>query len=234
MRELQALSHYPDILRHAGRSRALGKLAASTTGDRATNVLREKMASDARVVDLLEKTAVGLPAVFKTIKVPEALKKGLGYGAGAAVPLGLAGAGLVGMAGNEAEDRMTSMLGKGMAGVAALGVGAYGMHNLGKRMDRSSRTDEGFKRYDTMRNMGRRHSLMDMSSADAMRNHLSKKGSDESVDGLIEKISAAGEVLTAMRKVVSDNPDPSVRKLAEYSVTIANGHITDLIGDLLL
>ena len=137
MSNLQDMAAAPKMVYYARRSRELGKMASHFTGNEAANILAEKTAMDTQVFSLLEKTADRLMTTFEALKkVPglPTVAKGLGYGIGAAVPLGLAGQYLV----NDAADQAKSVV-YPAAGVLGAGAGLMALSNMvGDNHDASS------------------------------------------------------------------------------------------------
>jgi hypothetical protein len=123
MANIQDFSAAPKIYYYASRSRELGKLAAVMTGDKAASALAEKAAADASLYGLIEKTATRLLENLKTMKTP--ILKGLGYSAGAAVPLALAGNYLINKAEDSAKDVVYPAL-----GAVGVGAGLYGLSKM--------------------------------------------------------------------------------------------------------
>jgi hypothetical protein len=123
MDNLQDFAAAPKIHYYASRSRELGKLASVVSGDQAASALAEKAAADASLYTLLEKTANRLIENLKTMKTP--LLKGLGYGAGLAVPAVIAGKYLI----NDAEDSAKNVIYPAL-GAAGVGAGLYGLSQL--------------------------------------------------------------------------------------------------------
>lgn len=123
MSKLQDFASAPKIHYYASRSRELGKLAASLSGEQAASALTEKAAADASIYALVEKTANRLIENLKTMKVPAL--KGFGYAAGAAIPAGLLGSYLI----NDAEESAKDVIYPAL-GAAGVGAGLYGLSQM--------------------------------------------------------------------------------------------------------
>lgn len=131
---LRAVSNFPSIVYYARRSRELGKLANVRKGDEAANALREKIASDAVLVEEVEKFASGLMRAFEGMKNLGPIGKGLTMGTAAAVPLGLTAAYMTNRAENKGRDILKSGLGAAAIGAAAYGLGRMGSLPSGRKM----------------------------------------------------------------------------------------------------
>lgn len=123
MNELQAFAAAPKIHYYASKSRELGKLASSVSGDQAASALHEKAAADASLYNLIEKVANNLIENLKTLKNP--IVKGLAMGAGLAVPGVIAGKYLI----NDAEDSAKNVIYPAL-GAAGIGAGLYGLSQM--------------------------------------------------------------------------------------------------------
>ena len=123
MNELQAFAAAPKIHYYASKSRELGKLASSVSGDQAASALHEKAAADASLYNLIEKVANNLIENLKTLKNP--IVKGLAMGAGLAVPGVIAGKYLI----NDAEDSAKNVIYPAL-GAAGVGAGLYGLSQM--------------------------------------------------------------------------------------------------------
>lgn len=123
MNELQAFAAAPKIHYYASKSRELGKLASSVSGDQAASALHEKAAADSSLYNLIEKVANNLIENLKTLKNP--IVKGLAMGAGLAVPGVIAGKYLI----NDAEDSAKNVIYPAL-GAAGVGAGLYGLSQM--------------------------------------------------------------------------------------------------------
>lgn len=123
MNELQSFAAAPKIHYYASKSRELGKLAASVSGDQAASALHEKAAADASLYNLIEKVANNLIENLKTLKNP--IVKGLAMGAGLAVPGVIAGKYLI----NDAEESAKDVIYPAL-GAAGIGAGLYGLSQM--------------------------------------------------------------------------------------------------------
>jgi hypothetical protein len=128
MNELQAFAAAPKIHYYASKSRELGKLASSVSGDQAASALHEKAAADASLYNLIEKVANNLIENLKTLKNP--IVKGLAMGAGLAVPGVIAGKYLINDAEDSAKDVIYPALGAAGIGAAGIGAGLYGLSQM--------------------------------------------------------------------------------------------------------
>jgi hypothetical protein len=135
MGSLMNYAALPTMVEHARSSQELRKLAALVEGAARANVLAEKFAHDVAVIQCLEKTGSRLMTSRTASNVSDQLSKlsggtmgrigkGLAYGAGAAVPLGIAGHMVASNANQDLRD--TTQMGLGALGVGAgvLGIGS--------------------------------------------------------------------------------------------------------------
>jgi len=138
MSSLVNYASLPGMVEHARSSQELRKLAAIVSADAQANVLNTKYAHDLAVIAGLEKMGSRLMSSRTASNVSEALGKlnaksggtlgrvgkGLAYGAGAAVPLGVAGHMVASNANEDLRD--TTQMGLGALGVGAgvLGIGS--------------------------------------------------------------------------------------------------------------
>ena len=142
MRNLIDVAAAPKVVYYARRSRELGKLAAASEGNASSNALAEKTAADAALYGLIDKVANRLMDTYATLKAP--LLRGLGYGAGAAVPLALAGQYIAGEVGDEASSSLM-----GPAGIVGGGAALLALSNLLNRDDGHGRESHGRKKEST-------------------------------------------------------------------------------------
>jgi len=240
---LQAYARYPKIAMYARKSRELGKLAETQKGSRASNILQTKIAVDATLVAETEKLGGKLLQSFMGSNLAKGLTGGSVLAGGTLLGANELAKNRIDQVAKAKEDVMTNMLRKGTMAAGALGLGALGLTQVNKMMDSGRRqrmmstSREGnLQHFDDMRDVDRRHDLLDRASVHKLEDALHKRGSDENAAvEMAEKIAAAGDALGALRSVIdSPGTDDSVRKLAEYSVTVANAHIADMVGDLIL
>jgi hypothetical protein len=107
-------------------------------GVKTSAVLEKYAAQDSSVLNLKSEHDFNLFQLLKNAglqeiagKIPESVRKGLGYGAGAAIPAAAAGGLLIHQAGNEARDTTEDLRNKALQtalGVGAIGAGLYGLH----------------------------------------------------------------------------------------------------------
>ena len=218
---LQAVSNYPRVVLYARKSRELGNLASTLGGTKAANALTKKAAVDSLLVGELEKVASSVISRFRYFKdagaIPS-LGKGTLMGVGAAVPLAAGGAYLIDRAGQEEEDRMTNLLAKGSLMAGGIGAGLLGLHQLGKSLE-------------SKRRMAEQSHAAGLSAA--LQDRYSK--TSETRGMLFEKSAACYEAITALRKAIDANSsDESLCKKAAEALVVANGHLADLTGDILL
>jgi len=127
------------MVEHAAKSQALLKLAELREGEERENVLNAKFAHDVAVIACLEKMGSRILSSLKGNNVRNALGsvgKGMAMGAGAAVPLGVAGA----MVANKANEdlRDTALMTAVPLGV---GAGVYGLSQMmGNRGQQGAKT----------------------------------------------------------------------------------------------
>lgn len=107
------------------KSASLEKIAAVLPSEEAAAVLIEKMANDSRVFDTAKLAAMGMTSIVDAAKpVMQRVGKGLAYGAGAAIPLAMAGNYVADKATADARNRALET-GLGLAGIGAT---MYGLH----------------------------------------------------------------------------------------------------------
>ena len=225
MNSIQDYAVLPKIVYLARRSRELGKLASADKGSLSTNALREKVSADTTLAIELEKLGSrlidGLMSGEKWMERVEAespqtseeklgslgaIGKGLAYAGGAAIPTALAGTYLINRAGAEKEKRIRNLL-LPMAGtVLGTTAGLMGLSRLGGGPL--------------------------IVGQQQVRTASAKYGS---IDGSIfEKFAAAVESRTHLKEVLTGSEDDEVKKLAAETLIIANAHIADITGDVLL
>jgi hypothetical protein len=222
---LQVLANYPLVVLYARKSRELGKLASVVQGSQTKNTLLKKAAVDALLVRELEKTASSILSRFKSLGAAAKMKegslglgKGLAIGTGIAVPTLAAGGYLIDRSGQETEDRMNSILTRGSLLAGGVGAGLLGLNQLGKHLDSKSRMQE------------RSHSAGLQASLEALR---AKRAQDDTV--LFEKASACYSAIEVLRKTIDTNEhSESLCKRAAEVLVVANGHLADIAGDILL
>lgn len=191
MDNLQDMAAAPKMVYYARRSRELGKMAAHFTGNEASNILAEKTAMDVQVFALLEKTANRLLETYESLKkIPGAstVAKGLGYGLGAAVPLGLVGNHLI----NNAEEKAKGVV-YPAAGVLGAGAGLMALSNMvGDHHDASSHGHRKQSAEDTVKT-----GMAAYAVADKLRNVL------------------AGDINPEMRKLAQDTLSVALAHVAD-------------------
>lgn len=97
----------------------------------ASEALEKQASEDA----LIKKAGTDLATLHMLKCAASPLMKGLMYGAGAAIPAGLVGAGLIHQAGNESRKTVEDVRNKALQtalGIAALGGGLYALHRTTK------------------------------------------------------------------------------------------------------
>lgn len=204
---LSIYSNSPQVTYYARRSRELGKIASARSGSQAANAMLEKIAVDLCLVGELEKTARLLENFLKN---KDALIRGGLYAAGAGIPVAAGGAYLMHRKAEEEKGVISDALAKGSLAAAGVGAALLGMHHLGRGGDEIPAAIQG------------------------LRDITAVKTSSENTGLLAEKVAAAYEAMVAIRDQVNGKGDDSLRKLAAEALVVANGHIADIVGDVLL
>lgn len=124
------------------QSAVLEKVAAALPAEEAAEALLEKAATDSRVFDLAKTAALGMGSLLESAKpMAQRAAKGLAYGAGAAVPLAIAGNYVADKATESARNRAI----EAGAGLAGIGATMYGLHRATQPKTASSDEEKHLK-----------------------------------------------------------------------------------------
>ena len=214
MQSLQDYAVLPKVVFLTRKSRELGKIASAGSGAIAENALREKVATDTALVDELLKLGSRLICGLKDgetiLKQIEQEEEGPEQ--------------------SETKLGFWPSAGKGLAYAtgAAIPAGMLGSYLIDR---------EGAEREKRIKNvllpmagtvLGTTAGMMGLQRL----NDGTKTSSVES--DLYEKFATAVEARTHIHNTMSESDDGDVRKLAAETLVVANAHIADIAGDVLL
>lgn len=135
------LSLYQTAIAGIKKSAVLEKYA-----EQDSSALSLKSGHDFALFQILKTAGIG--DALKTVAghVPESMRKGLGYGAGAAIPAAVGGGLLINQAGNESRETVEDARNKALQaalGIGTIGAGLYGLHRATSPDTKTAAVDTG-------------------------------------------------------------------------------------------
>lgn len=205
---------YETVYRMLKQSQVLEKYASASN-----DALELKSSQALDLLHYIKEASKGEALRQLVGKVPEGVRKGLAYGAGAMVPVTAGGAYLMHRGGEEAKDTATHI--RNQALLAALGIGGVGAGLMGvhRALTPSKQTSVSYG----MTPEGLRPQAV----------HINKTGSVHEEDLLIEKLATVGFLDVVLEEQEKNGADATIRRDAAECRRLNAEHGVDILQQML-